>query len=448
MKPCRLFSMLTLAQVSLSNVFADGLQPNPPVVQYQGRLSVALPFLDHSFGMSSERPIVAARTTKVSLGGKAWEFLNGGDQVQLPTGIIQEVDHPLLVLGGVLYLDGAEANKLFGIEVKADQIQLGNVVINTTSSVLESKYHGHKIDSLTICNELITLNSSLELAQSFHDGDSLVRLNAGKKLLVRRRAIIDGKNWSIVTDCGANPATYAVESTKLHDASSSAGVEKTTWDNRKQWFRQAATKSLALNRSQKPPATRCSALTIDLCWSNRQYEKDLFSWIADQSKSGVAITLFVSGRWLQQHPQEMESLINLGKIKGISLLWGLHSWTHPKSGRFMNDFAEKEIVEDTLKLELKLLEWGILPTVYYRFPGLIHDEKRISTILEMNLLPIDADAWIAVQSEKHKHGGPVQPGSIILVHGNGNEPQGVSKFLKWWQDNPGWRLIELHELLP
>src|SRR5205814_9799045 len=96
---------------------------------------------------------------------------------------------------------------------------------------------------------------------------------------------------------------------------------------------------------------------------------------------------FVSGRWLEQHPMDMRELIMLDSDKAVEITWGLHSYLHPKAGGFMNDLEPVLVNEDTLKLETQFLTWGIVPQVYYRFPGLIHDTVRLREILKMDLFP-------------------------------------------------------------
>jgi hypothetical protein len=88
-----------------------------------------------------------------------------------------------------------------------------------------------------------------------------------------------------------------------------------------------------------------------------------------------------------------------------------------------------------------------VPTVWYRFPGLIHDQTRLSTILSLDLFPIDCDAWLAVQGSGHAYGNPVQDGSIILIHGNGNEPAGIRLWHQWLQKHRTWRLAPLKEFI-
>ena len=61
--------------------------------------------------------------------------------------------------------------------------------------------------------------------------------------------------------------------------------------------------------------------------------------------------LFISGRWLEQHHQEMHDLIRLSLEPNVVMNWGLHSWDHPKSDGFMNDYPPEKLRADTLRLE-------------------------------------------------------------------------------------------------
>ena len=164
--------------------------------------------------------------------------------------------------------------------------------------------------------------------------------------------------------------------------------------------------------------------------------------------AGTPVTLFVSGRWLEQHPTEMEKLVDWEQEQGAELTWGLHSWEHPKTGGFMNDFSAEDVKKDNLRVEQLLLEWGIVPTVYYRFPGLIHDPTRLKAILDLGLLPVDCEAWIAIQDGKPPFGNPTQDGSIVLIHGNGNEPKGIARFQAWLEKHPDWNWKPIPAFLP
>ena len=73
---------------------------------------------------------------------------------------------------------------------------------------------------------------------------------------------------------------------------------------------------------------------------------------------------------------------------------------------------------EILSTEKYLLEAGQNPGVFFRFPGLVSNKKLIKTLKSYGLIPLGADAWIA-------KGQAIRPGGIILVHGNGNEPDGI-----------------------
>jgi len=69
-----------------------------------------------------------------------------------------------------------------------------------------------------------------------------------------------------------------------------------------------------------------------------------------------------------------------------------------------------------------MLKNGLLPSVFFRFPGLVSDQQLVYRITDFGLIPIGTDAWLA-------KGQAPQAGSIVLIHGNGNEPVGVNDFI-------------------
>ena len=228
-----------------------------------------------------------------------------------------------------------------------------------------------------------------------------------------------------------------------------AGGDDTIWSQYRQWFIEEAGQEAALRRGEPQQLGKTVAVTVDLCWSLRRSETRLFQTlkeVASRAKKKIHPVMFVSGRWLQQHPLEMHELVQLSLEPNVELIWGHHSWDHPKSGGFMNDYPPPQLREDTLRLERAFLEWGIAPTVYYRFPGLIHDRIRLAEILELDLFPIDCDSWLALVRQQDK--GPfyyhVREGSIILVHGNGNEPAGIPPLQRWLQEHDEWEIGHLN----
>jgi len=64
----------------------------------------------------------------------------------------------------------------------------------------------------------------------------------------------------------------------------------------------------------------------------------------------------------------------------------------------------------------------IVPSVFFRFPGLVSDREIYRKILNLGLIPVGSDAWLAKRQQPSY-------GSIVLIHANGNEPLGVRDFI-------------------
>ena len=93
-----------------------------------------------------------------------------------------------------------------------------------------------------------------------------------------------------------------------------------------------------------------------------------------------------------------------------------------------------------------MLERKLLPSVFFRFPGLVSDQAIFDKILALGLIPVGTDAWLA------KGQWPTE-GSIVLIHANGNEPLGVKDFIKLLKTEQSsvlskhWELFDLRNSL-
>ncbi len=77
---------------------------------------------------------------------------------------------------------------------------------------------------------------------------------------------------------------------------------------------------------------------------------------------------------------------------------------------------------EVLATEKKMIELGILPSIFFRFPGLISNFDLVNKITDYGLIPLGSDAWLA------KKQWP-KTGSIVLIHANGHEPVGIARFI-------------------
>ncbi len=175
-------------------------------------------------------------------------------------------------------------------------------------------------------------------------------------------------------------------------------------------------------------------VTVDLCPSSREFEQGLFDALTGlpQAKDGpVPVAIAVTKRWMESHEEAMAWL--LAEVAGgrLSITWVNHSATHPyqPQATLERNFLltpGSDLEREVLATEQALLARGVVPSVFFRFPGLVSDKGLMEKLRALSLIPIGSDAWLA------KGERPVG-GSFILVHGNGNEPAGVKLLLSFLQ---------------
>ena len=171
-------------------------------------------------------------------------------------------------------------------------------------------------------------------------------------------------------------------------------------------------------------------LTIDLCPSHKPLDRKIFSTLiqtyADTGQP-VPVAISISGRFLLSHAYDLDWLNTLEKNGKIKITWINHTYSHfytPKIPLDKNFMLTPgiNINFEVMALEKALLERNILPSVFFRFPGLVADKPIVQTITNFGLIPVGSNAWLA-------KGQLAKNNSIVLIHGNGNEPLGVKDFL-------------------
>lgn len=172
-------------------------------------------------------------------------------------------------------------------------------------------------------------------------------------------------------------------------------------------------------------------LTVDLCPSRHPLDRTFFSRIINTfsaEEKPVPLAVAITGVWMKEHPDDLEWLkYNTGQ-QNLSITWINHSFNHrfdPKLPLRDNFLLEKgtDLHGEIVKNEIAMIERSITPSIFFRFPGLVSDRAVFDSVVAYGLIPIGSDAWLA------KGQLPVQ-GSIVLVHGNGNEFIGIEKFFE------------------
>ncbi len=175
-------------------------------------------------------------------------------------------------------------------------------------------------------------------------------------------------------------------------------------------------------------------LTMDLCPSRKPFDRELFTattGITPNTPAPVAIA--VSGLWIERHKKEFDWIVNEEKAGRLKVTWVNHTYSHPYDPRKPNieNFLLTpgvDLEEEALREEATLIEHGEVPSPFFRFPGLVSSDGLLLKLKGLSLIPIGADAWIA------KREAP-KDCSIILVHGNGNEPEGIQMLLEFYDKN-------------
>lgn len=169
-----------------------------------------------------------------------------------------------------------------------------------------------------------------------------------------------------------------------------------------------------------------NVLTVDLCPTNKNFERKFFKKLVEIAKikhQPTPVTIAISGRWLLTHKQEFQWLLKQISENTLQITWANHTFSHIyyKDLDYSKNFLLSPRVNlsaEVFLTEQYLIENGGIPSVFFRFPGLISDAKFIKKVGDFGLIPLGADAWLAKNEKIH-------PGSIILVHGNRNEHEGI-----------------------
>ena len=191
-------------------------------------------------------------------------------------------------------------------------------------------------------------------------------------------------------------------------------------------------------QKQAAPKDQGIVISIDLCQSHKPYEKKLFRALEDLGrKQGkpVPIAVSIAGGWIKKHQGELAEL----KKMYLNITWVNHSYTHPIENDFLNapnvDFRHEVLANIDL-----MKQNGLTPSKYFRFPGLRHNALRLKQLHDLGYTNFDADAWLA-------KGQKIKAGSIILIHGNGNEVPGVvDKFIVYLKKENKYKIVPISSL--
>ena len=201
------------------------------------------------------------------------------------------------------------------------------------------------------------------------------------------------------------------------------------------------------------PARPGVDLTVDLCPSKRPLDRRVFTALVDglgRDERPAPVAVALTGAWMRDHPADLEWLRSLEASGDLSITWVNHTFHHraspdqPLEENFLLA-PGTNLRAEVLETERAMIAAGLLPSIFFRFPGLVSKPAVFERIEALGLVPLGSDAWLA------KTRGPTLDGSIVLVHANGNEPLGVRRFLELLRSEReriragSWQLLDLRQ---
>jgi hypothetical protein len=168
-----------------------------------------------------------------------------------------------------------------------------------------------------------------------------------------------------------------------------------------------------------------SYVTGDLCPSSRPLDRAFLEKLAAAGPH-TPVALSISGLWLVHHFEDYRWLLDKQASGALDILWTNHTYHHPyhRGAPVDQTFMMTKGLDadaEILDTERLLIANGQTPSLFFRFPGLASNAPLMQAVRRRHLIALGADAWLALNQKPG-------PGSIVLVHPNGNEEKGLTLF--------------------
>lgn len=252
---------------------------------------------------------------------------------------------------------------------------------------------------------------------------------SGTERLAIRLAMVDGRATVLAVD----PSTLATALLPV------AGLDCRPADAtafRASRYGEAIAASLSAEAGEASPILNAGlkrgrhagiVITGDLCPSPRGLDRSTLTALAE-AYPGAPVALAATGSWLRGHPRDVDWIKGEVARGAMAVTWINHTDHHryvramPEPVNFLR-LPGTDVTAEVLGGERALIEAGLVPSVFFRFPGLVADRHLQEAVAGLHLVAVGTDAWLAL-------GQRPKPGSILLVHLNGNEPQGTAPLLR------------------
>jgi len=188
------------------------------------------------------------------------------------------------------------------------------------------------------------------------------------------------------------------------------------------------------------------AITFDACATHSQtyiFDRPIFETL---KREGVPATIFVSGRWVEGHPDAMEELASSPLIE-----FGDHSYDHPH----MPELTPSEMEHEIDETEAALARFG-KRSIAFRPPYGELSPEVLLVLAHKGLPPVlwdvvsgDPSVGSTAKSILHTVLKKTRPGSIIVFHINGRgwkTAEALPSVIAGLRER-GFRFVHLSEML-
>ena len=281
---------------------------------------------------------------------------------------------------------------------------------------------------------LLLLLSSFLLAKEPVFNQVCLQIDGHEHALLRTFSA--SKNYLLVN-------TYTLK-TSLVSFKQALGLSPCRQDSPYQELRRAVLDQpkRGVNRGIKEGKKDAYVITVDMCPSSKRgFELEFFKHLI-ASEEGSPVSISMTRKWALSHRREFELLKAWEDGGKLDITWMNHGARHPyrRNVPIEKNFINLEGVEFTkevLENEAFLIKEGRVPSLFYRFAGLVSNDRDFNYLVrELGLIPVGTLAWLA-------KGETIREGSLVLVHGNRNEPLGIRRLLKSKTTLPVMGLTEM-----
>lgn len=260
-----------------------------------------------------------------------------------------------------------------------------------------------------------------------------VELATGSRIVVLRTLSFEGEESAVIAD--DHTFQLHLVSTSELDAKTREAV-----DSELRGFRYLSALEQTRNSvvchlhpaaiAGTPNASLRPTVTVDMCQSSREWEGGFYEWLVglgDQAGHPMSVGVVMTGLWAHRHFEQFNQLVSWQREGRLDITWVNHSYHHQLNrdgdGRYwFLTASDVDLTAEVLELETLLLRQGVMFSPLFRFPGLTHDARTLAELNDLGLFALDADGWVA-------KGEPIADGSVVLLHGNGNEHVGIEMFM-------------------